>query len=80
MTLEKMHSSSRKLQKNRLDYKQALHETDELFQQCVDKVPVPQPTNSPTPLSISEKVNEGLFRLFAKPYTLLEPTQDLCRC
>ncbi|SDM60095.1 glycosyl hydrolase family 28-related protein [Bacillus sp. OK048] len=60
---------------NRLDYKQALHETDELFQQCLDKVPVPQPNNSPTPLSFSNKVSESLFRLFAKPFSLLEPTK-----
>ncbi|MEH7247253.1 glycosyl hydrolase family 28-related protein [Neobacillus niacini] len=60
---------------NQLNYKQVLSETDRLFQQCVEKVPVPQPSNSPSPLTLSQKINEELFRLFAKPSQIVEPTQ-----
>ncbi len=58
-----------------LDLKQAIQETAQLFQQCRVNDPVPQPKQLPTPRPFSDKFIEILFRLFAKPSYVLEPTK-----
>nr|WP_263323293.1 glycoside hydrolase family 55 protein [Neobacillus sp. Marseille-Q6967] len=59
-----------------LDIEEAVLESEQLFQQCLQKVPVPQPEQKNTEsVPFWKKFMEGLFRLSAKPHQLLIPTQ-----
>lgn len=58
----------------RLDKKQVLQETEQLFEQC-RKNPRSSITVQGYPLSFLEKIQEGLFRLSAKRSRILEPTR-----
>jgi hypothetical protein len=58
-----------------LDIAKVITETQQLFQQCLKKEPAPQFNKPSTTVPFSRKIKEGLFRLFAKPYSILDPTQ-----
>lgn len=58
-----------------LDIAKVITETQQLFQQCVKNEPTPQFNKAPITVPFSKKIIEGLFRLFAQPYSILEPTQ-----
>jgi hypothetical protein len=58
-----------------LDIRKAITETEQLFHQCRENKPVPPFNRTPIKVPFSKKIIERLFRLFAKPYNILEPTQ-----
>jgi hypothetical protein len=58
-----------------LDIAKVITETQQLFQQCLKKEPAPQFNKPLITVPFSKKIKEGLFRLFAKPYSILDPTQ-----
>ena len=61
---------------NRLPIKQKILKTEQLFKQaCQKPIPVVPTKLSKQPRSFSEKMMEGLFRLFSKPSTLLNPSK-----
>src|SRR3954468_6579214 len=66
-----------KINGKQLNIAAVLNETEQLFQQCSENVPRPQINNKFTPVPFNKKLIEWLFRLFAKPFILLEPTQTL---
>lgn len=66
-----------KITKKQLDMEAAIKETEHLFQQCSQHEPRPQINNKFTPVPFYKKSFEWLYRLFAKPFILLEPTQTL---
>ncbi|MDM5328806.1 glycosyl hydrolase family 28-related protein [Neobacillus sp. CF12] len=59
----------------KLDIERVIKETDQLFHQCRGNEPVPQFNKAPIHIPLSKKIFERLFRLFAKPYSIMEPTQ-----
>jgi hypothetical protein len=58
-----------------LEIEKAITETEQLFYKCRENKPVPPFNKSPITVPFSKRIMEGLFRLFAKPYNILEPTQ-----
>jgi hypothetical protein len=58
-----------------LDIEKVITETEQLFHQCRENKPVPPFNKAPTTVPFSKKIVERLFRLFAKPNSILEPTQ-----
>src|SRR4051812_2818324 len=64
-----------KITGKQLDMKAAIKETELLFQQCSQHEPRPQINNKSTPVPFYKKMSEWLYRLFAKPFILLEPTR-----
>lgn len=61
-----------------LGIKEMIHESEKLFQQCLNIEPVPQSYNpQTTKVPISQRIGENLFRLLAKPSKPLKPTKAL---
>ena len=61
---------------SRLPIKQKILKTEQLFKQaCQKPIPVLPTKLSKQPRTFSEKMMEGLFRLFSKPSTLLNPSK-----
>lgn len=58
-----------------LDIAKVITETQQLFQQYLKNEPAPQFNKPSFTVPFSKKIIEGLFRLFAKPYRRLDPTQ-----
>jgi hypothetical protein len=58
-----------------LDIAKVITETQQLFQQCLKNEPAPQFNKPSITVPFSKKIIEGLFRLFAKPYSSMDPTQ-----
>lgn len=58
-----------------LDLVAAIKETENLFQQCLEKKIPPSPKTPSTPPSFIQRIEEYLFRPISKPYSILEPTQ-----
>ncbi|KGM46445.1 glycosyl hydrolase family 28-related protein [Neobacillus niacini] len=58
----------------KLDAAKVISETEEIFQQCSKNEPVPR-LHKVIRVPFSKKFTEGLFRLLAKPFSLLEPTK-----
>ncbi|WP_413303148.1 glycosyl hydrolase family 28-related protein [Bacillus sp. 1P10SD] len=59
-----------------LDIRQAVSETEELFNQRLNEAVEPTAGKKPSqPSSFLKKVTEGLFRLLSKPSHLLKPTR-----
>lgn len=60
----------------KLDMEQSIQETEQLFQQCLEKEIPPSPNNpQPAAPPIMQILEEWLFRPISKPYSVLEPTQ-----
>jgi hypothetical protein len=64
-----------KISGKHLDIEKVITETEQLFKQCQVNEPAAQFNKRPISVPFSKKIIERLFRLFAKPYCLLEPTQ-----
>lgn len=58
-----------------LDIEKVITETEQLFKRCSENKPIPQVNKAPFKVPFSKKIIERLFRLFAKPSSILEPTQ-----
>ncbi|WHY03438.1 glycosyl hydrolase family 28-related protein [Neobacillus sp. DY30] len=59
----------------KLNVNKVIAETNVLFQECRENKPVSQFTKGPKPVPLLKKMIEVLFRLSARPFSLLEPTQ-----
>jgi hypothetical protein len=64
-----------KITGKQLDIEKVITETELLFHQCRKNKSVPPFNKSAITVPFSKKIIEGLFRLFAKPYNILEPSQ-----
>jgi hypothetical protein len=64
-----------KITGKQLDIEKVITETEQIFHHCREKKPVPQFNKTPIKVPFSKKIIERLFRLFAKPYSILEPAQ-----
>jgi hypothetical protein len=61
-----------------LDIKQAVSESEELFDQCLNEAIALTASKKPSqPTPFLQKVTEGIFRLLSKPSRLLKPTRIL---
>jgi hypothetical protein len=58
-----------------LDIEKVITETEQIFQHCREKKPVPQLNTPPIKVPFTQKIIERLFQLFAKPNSILEPAQ-----
>lgn len=82
LTLDKNHDPRtnavllKEITGKQLDIKTAIHESQQLFEQCRANEPAPQLTNRTiNTVSFFQRLLERLFRLLAKPTRLLEPPQ-----
>lgn len=60
---------------NQIDIDAVIKETEQLFHQCHQNEPAPQFNKKPQRVPLLKKIIEGLFRLFAMPSCILDPTQ-----
>ncbi|MDF2788769.1 MAG: hypothetical protein K0S80_1867 [Neobacillus sp.] len=58
-----------------IDIEAVINETEQLLQQCLKNKPAPQFNKEPQRVPFLKKMIEGLFRLFAWPSSILDPTQ-----
>lgn len=58
-----------------IEIEAVIKETEQLFQKCSKHKPAPQFNKEPAGVPFSNKIIEGLFRLFARPSYILEPAQ-----
>ena len=57
-----------------IDIEAVIKETEQLFQQCQKNKPAPQFNKDPKKVPFFERMMEQIFRLFARPFSILKPT------
>lgn len=62
------------ISEKQIDIEAVIKETEQLFQQCHKNKPAPQFSKEPKKIPFFERMMEQIFRLFARPFRILEPT------
>jgi hypothetical protein len=62
------------ISEKQIDIEAVINETEQLFQQCLKNKPAPQYNKEPKKVPFFQGMMEQVFRLFAKPFSILEPT------